>query len=174
MSHPIKYPLARLSPAKRELTVLQFSREYVDAGDIEKALAMLRPLVESRESAERFEGRVTFFFAGWDEDPRETAAIAEIRRWFQKLTGEFPYWFHLVEKEGDTLFHVLRLLCKGHCESVNNGLIGWRFDDTAEISARLMALFDHHNSLYERLGLPEEMNERISQEIAQLIDCSLE
>jgi len=30
------------------------------------------------------------------------------------------------------------------------------------------------NGLYDRLGLPEEMNERISQEIAQLIECSFE
>jgi prevent-host-death family protein len=36
------------------------------------------------------------------------------------------------------------------------------------------AAMDYMNGLYDRLGLPEEMNERISQEIAQLIECSLQ
>ena len=35
-------------------------------------------------------------------------------------------------------------------------------------------LLGYMNGLYERLDLPEAMNERISQEIAQLIECSLQ
>lgn len=29
------------------------------------------------------------------------------------------------------------------------------------------------NQMYDRLGLPEEMNERVPQEVAQLVECSL-
>lgn len=29
------------------------------------------------------------------------------------------------------------------------------------------------NQMYDGLGLPEEMNERVSQEVAQLVECSL-
>ena len=36
-----------------------------------------------------------------------------------------------------------------------------------------LVLFEHMNELHDRLGLPEELNERISQEVAQLIECSL-
>lgn len=170
MSYTIKYPRARLSPSKQELAVFQFSREYIEAGDLKRALDMLAPLTESRESAERFEGTLTFFFDGWDDDPRETAAIPEIRAWFQKLTGEWPYWLHYVEKEGDTLFHVLRLICAGHYEGIREGMALWRFDDLAQLSDNLEVLFGYMNQLHDRLGLPDEMNRRVSEEVAQLLE----
>jgi hypothetical protein len=34
-------------------------------------------------------------------------------------------------------------------------------------------LLGYMNQMYNRLGLPEEMNERVSQEVAQLVECSL-
>lgn len=104
MPHRIKYPLARLSPANQELLAIDFPREQVVTGNIAPMLEVLSPLAESRENAERFEGRVTFFFSGWDEDPRETAEIPEIRQWFADLTADFPYWLHLIEKEGAPSF----------------------------------------------------------------------
>lgn len=91
MPHKIKYPLARLSPAKNELAVIEFKRGDIEAGNIAQALGILAAMAESRENAETFEGRTTFFFSGWDDDPRETAEIPEIRRWFGDLTAEFPY-----------------------------------------------------------------------------------
>ena len=60
--------------------MLQFDRDDGVAGNLAPALEMLEPLIASRENAELFEGRITFFFAGWGQDPRETAAILEIRR----------------------------------------------------------------------------------------------
>ncbi|MGX2041891.1 chlororespiratory reduction 6 domain-containing protein [Methylocaldum sp. MU1018] len=119
MAHSIKYPLARLFPAKQELLVIDFPHEQVASGNIAPMLEVLSPLAESRENAERFEGRLAFYFSGWDDDPRETAEIPEIRQWFADLTADFPYWLHFIEKEGDTFFHVLRLLCKGHIERIS-------------------------------------------------------
>lgn len=169
--HHIRYPRARLSPSKQELAVVEFERRHIEAGDIKAALAMLAPMAASRESAERFEGTLTFYFSGYDEDPRETAAIPEIRAWFQELTGEFPYWLHFVEKEGDTFFHVLRLLCSGHYEGINGeGLMGWRFDDVGEFGDVMETLFGYMNLLCEQLGLPHEMNQRISEEVGQLLE----
>jgi hypothetical protein len=52
-------------------------------------------------------------------------------------------------------------------------MVGWRFDDLSNVSAIMRTLFNHQNSLYERLGLSEEMNMRIAEEIAQLIEGSL-
>jgi hypothetical protein len=34
-------------------------------------------------------------------------------------------------------------------------------------------LFNHQNALYERLGLPEEMNQRVSEEIGQILENNL-
>ena len=169
----IRYPKARLSPSKPDRVIVEFSRKDVEAGYIDTALARLQILVEDKASAEQWEGCVTFFFSGWDNDPRETAQIPEIRHWFAKLSKAFPYWFHICEKEGDTVTHVFRLLCSGHIESIKEGMVGWRFDDLSNVSAIMRTLFNHQNSLYERLGLSEEMNMRIAEEIAQLIEGSL-
>lgn len=75
MPHKIKYLLARLSPAKNELVVIEFKRGDIEAGSIAPALEILAVLAESRENAEAFEGRITFVFSGYDEDPRETSEI---------------------------------------------------------------------------------------------------
>ena len=90
-----------------------------------------------------------FYFEGWDLDPRETQEIPEIRANFLEVTAEFPYWLHFVEKEGETLLHLFRLLCR--CHSVRHdqepGLGGWRFDDLREFDRQLGLLFNAMNHL---------------------------
>ena len=54
----IRYPKARLSPSKPELVVIEFSREDVEAGYIDTALARLQILVDDKVSAEQWEGCV--------------------------------------------------------------------------------------------------------------------
>lgn len=70
MTYNIRYSHARLSPAKQELLVIEFARRHIDAGDIGEMLEVLAPMVESRENAEIFEGRVTFFFAAFGQGER--------------------------------------------------------------------------------------------------------
>jgi len=77
------------------------------------------------------------------------------------------------EKEGDTVAHVFRLLCHGHVECVKDSIVGWRFDDLRNVTVMMRILFNHQNAMYERLALSENMNERVSEEIAQLLECSL-
>ena len=81
MRHNIRYPRARLSPAKDELVVVEFARLHIEGGDIKEMLKALLPMAGSRENATLLEGRVSFFFSGWDDDPRETAEIPELRAW---------------------------------------------------------------------------------------------
>lgn len=169
-----KYPRAQFSPAKDEMLAIAIMRESVVKHDIRPLLDKLLPLAATREAAIAWEGKVTFFFDGWDQDPRETAEIPAIRAYFLDVTAEFPYWFHFVEKVGDTFWHVLRLLCRGHREQTRPGMIGWQFDDHEELFRQIHLLLGHMNGLHDQLGLPAEMNERIAQEIAQLIECSFE
>ena len=171
----IRYPKARLSPAKDELVVVEFARRHIESGDIGEMLKALKPMAATRENAQLFEGRVTFYLSGWDEDPRETAEILEIRAWFSKLTGEFPYWLHFLEKQGDSILHAMRLLCTGHYEKGPvEGMVGWSFDDLREFETKILTLFGYMNGMYGGLGLPEGLNERVSEEVSQLIACSFE
>jgi len=166
---PIDYPKARFSPAKDEFIVVEFNRDEIERGDLRRVYDILSGLTEAKEAAEFAEGKLMFFFSGWDDDPRE------ICRWFVRLTEVFPYWMHFVEKQGSTLSHVLMLLCQGATEySPNTGMVGWRFADLNELREKVLWLLSAQNVLYEKLGLPKEMNDRISQEVAELIRCSLE
>jgi hypothetical protein len=169
-----KYPLAHHSPVKDELMVIGITRESVDTGDVRPLLDKLQALAATREAAIAWEGKLAFYFDGWNDDPRETAEIPEIRRYFLDVTAEFPYWLHYIEKVGDTFGHVLRLLCRGHVERQPDGVMGWAFDDMNDLQRQIGLLLGGMTALYDRLGLPEEMHERVSQEVAQLIECSLQ
>ena len=169
-----RYPRARLSPAKDELLAIAVSHTSVIEGDVAPLVARLDALVASRAQALRWEGRVTFFFEGWDDDPRETAEIPEIRAYFARATEAAPYWLHLGEKTGDTLLHVLRLLTPGHREALREGLVGWRFDDLRAVMTCVTTLFNGMNALHERLGIDDAVNERITEEVAQLIENALQ
>ncbi len=169
-----KYPLARLSPAKDDILIITITRASVMTCDIAPMQEKLTTLSSTREAAVKWEGTVTFAFEGWDNDPRETAEIPEIRAYFAALTEAWPYWLHFAEKVGDTIPHVLRLLCRGRYERPRPGLVGWRFADFDDIKRLLSRLFCGQNVMYERLALPEEINERIAQEIAQLIESTFQ
>jgi hypothetical protein len=169
-----KYPLARLSPAKADILVIAITRESVMTADIAPMLEKLTTLSSTREAALKWEGTLTFVFEGWDDDPRETAEIPEIRSYFAALAEAWPYWLHFSEKVGDTIPHVLRLLCRGRYERPRPGLVGWQFESFDEIGRVLARLFCGQNAMYDRLALPEEINERIAQEIAQLIECTFQ
>ncbi|MGB5736175.1 MAG: hypothetical protein WBM40_17195 [Thiohalocapsa sp.] len=65
------------------------------------------------------------------------------------------YWLHFSEKTGDTLPHILRLLCAGHVERISEGIGGWKFRDIHEVTRLVFVLFEHMNELHDRLGLPD-------------------
>lgn len=174
MRHSVRHPKARLSPAKDRLIVIEFARERVEAMDVSKALEHLSALTGSADAAIQSEGAVTFLFEGWDDDPRELAEIPEVRRWFQKLNTAYPYWLHVGEKVGDTVMRAMQLLCGGQCVRSRPGLVGWRFDDAHEFGRVLYGLFNGMNELHERLGLPNAMNERITEEVSELLGASFE
>jgi hypothetical protein len=104
---PIEYPKGRLSPAQDEFIVVEFRRNEVERGDLARVCDLLSALTISKETAEFGEGRLMFFFSGWDDDPREIWEIPDIRAWYGKLTEVFPYWLHFAEKQGNTLLNAL-------------------------------------------------------------------
>ena len=174
MSHTPRYPLARASTSKDQLLAFAIARQSVMECDPSYLLNLLKDISSTRQQVIDHEGVVTFYFDGWDADPRETAEIPEIRAYFAALNKGFPYWLHYVEKVDDTLFHILRLLCAGHYERKRAGFCAWRFDDPQQMSTTLLTLFGHMNVLHDRFDIPELTNRRISEEVAQLIECSLE
>jgi len=154
--------------------VLQVMKPSVMECDPSHLLNLLKELSTTREQVLSYEGCITLVFDGWDDDPRETAEIPEIRAYFAKLTQRFPYWLHYVEKAGDTFFHVLRLLCTGHYEQKTPGMVAWCFDDLNEMQRICLHLVDQMELLHRQHNIPDLTSQRINEEIAQLIECTLE
>lgn len=169
-----QHPLARLSPVPKQLVVLTISRESVMAGDIASVLDTLGAFSASREAALHWEGTLTLMFEGWEDDRRELSAIPEVRAYFRALTDAWPYWWHYIEKVGETFAMVLCLLCRGEAVPSQSGLVGWRFTDLNEVDHQIIELFMGMNQLYDRLELPERLNEQVSEQIAELLSCTLQ
>lgn len=75
-----------------------------------------------------------------------------------------PLLVPCLRERGDTVAHVFRLLCPGHVECRQDGVVGWRFEDLQNLAVTMQVLFDQQNSLYERLGLSEDMNQRVRRD----------
>ena len=52
-------------------------------------------------------------------------------------------------------------------------MVGWSFDHLREFETKILTLFGYMNEMYDRLGLPG-LNERVGEEVSQLIACSFE
>lgn len=81
-------PKARLPHPNLNLVVIEFSREDVEAGYVDTALARAR--YWSMMGAFVLRWRCGPSSSPWDDDIRETAQIPEIRDWFAKLSSAFP------------------------------------------------------------------------------------
>jgi hypothetical protein len=168
-----RYPLARESTVKHDLVVIKIIRESVMDCDPSHMLKLLKNFTTTRPQIVAYEGRITFIFDGWDNDPRETAEIPEIRAYFSALTEKFPHWMHYVEKAGDTFMHVMRLLCTGHYEQKLPGVVSWSFDDLNEMKQVVEFLSLNMDRWHRRNNITYQDNQRIHQEIAQLIEATL-
>ena len=173
MSYQVPYPLARASTVKEDLVLIQIMRESVMDCDPSHMLELLKNITSTREQVMAFEGRVTFYFDGWDDDPREVAEIPEIRAYFAALTAKFPYWLHYAEKAGDTVMRVMQLLSKGHFVERQSGVVTWSFDDIEDMKRVLDHLASHLGRWHSRHNITYRDNQRIHQEVAQLIECTL-
>lgn len=174
MSYRPHYPLARASTVKEDLVVIQIMRESVMDCDPSYMLELLKSITSTREQVVAYEGRITFYFDGWDDDPRETAEIPEIRAYFTALTEKFPYWMHYAEKAGDTFIHVMRLLCKGHYEPKSPEVVTWSFDDLEQMKQVVEYLAIQMNRWHRRHNITYLDNQRIHEEVAQLIGATLQ
>jgi hypothetical protein len=169
-----RYPLANTSTVKDDLVAIKIMRESVMDCDVSHMLKLLKNVTSTRAQVLAFEGRVTFFFDGWDDDPREVAEIPEIRAYFVALTDKFPYWFHYAEKSGDTVIRVMQLLCTGHYVERKPGLVAWSFDDLEEMKRVVTQLATGMDRWHSRHNITYRDNQRIHQEIAQMIEATLE
>jgi hypothetical protein len=134
------------------------SKEDVEAGDIDGALAFLVGLLQPAR-ARRFKSRLFFGISGYDEDSRELFQIPEVRLWMRELDVAFPYWFYFLSKHAATMEFVTFSLCD-YVEGPSGALIAPAV--LADFASRHFAAM---NSLFEKLGESEDAIEKLTKEI---------
>jgi hypothetical protein len=161
---------SRFSPVKDQQIVVVCDSASIATGDISEVLSSLKSLSGDRSSAMSAEGAVTLVFNGYDDDPRELHSIPEVREWFTKLFEAWPYWAFFASRIDETVPLVLTLLLPGETVAGEHGMVGWAFD-LDKLKPLLFKMFGYQNELIERLGIGEDMNERVSRDFLEAVQA---
>ena len=78
--------------------VVVVSRAEVGALDTSAALAVLKMLTESPDTAREFVERVDISFHGYDHTSQELFEIPEVRNFVYQLDEQFPFWLFFLSK----------------------------------------------------------------------------
>lgn len=161
-------PVSLFSPAKNQQVIVVCDSAAITAGDISGVITVLKSLSSDRSSAMSAEGAVTLVFHGYDDDPRELEAIPEVRKWFAQLFEAWPYWSFFASRIDQTVPLVLSLLLSGEAVAGEPGMVGWCFD-LDELKPLLLEMFGHQNELIEKLGISEDVNERVTHDFLEAV-----
>lgn len=152
-----------------DLVIVSIGRREVAEGLVGTVVERLMLLSDSKENAVKFCGRLTFTFDGWENDPREIYQIPEIVSYFRTITRQWPFWLHFLEKHGDSIGLTVMLLNEAKPVFAKGGHRVAAIDPQA-LRATLLKLFDGMNILYDNLGLNEDLNRKVTEEVIAAIE----
>ncbi len=161
---------SRFSPVKDQQIIVVCDSVSIATGDISEVLSALKSLSGDRASAMSAEGTVTLVFNGYDDDPRELESIPEVRKWFAKLFEAWPYWSFFASRIDQTVPLVLTLLLPGETVAGEPGMVGWAFD-LDKLKPLMLKMFGYQNELIERLGIGEDVNERVTRDFLEAVQA---
>jgi len=148
---------------------LEFSKQEVLAGLIGTAVERLMLLSDSRENVEKFRGRVSFVFDGYGADPREIYDIPEIVKYLNAMTNAWPFWYHFLEKDAESVGMLTLALANAHAVSQSGGVTSVNVD-LDRLRAAMMRLYDGMNVLHEAMDIDESINMSITEEVVHAIE----
>ncbi len=134
---------------------------------------------------EKVQGRLEIMVDGYNHDKRELYEIPEVRRWFKKVDKEKVAWFYFCNTVPQTFGLTLYFMCVSNAKVIDDRerLTGFQVLDAMKEKAShpkirvtfnpklYAAALDENwlrlNQKTEALGLPEEMNKKISREVTE-------
>ncbi len=134
----------------------------IQSGDLSTVLDMLQGFLQSQDAVVNGRGRVSLFFEGYDDDPRDVYDIPEIRRYAKALDEAFPYWFYFVilDQPGGSTLQVLAL-CLCRVVKVSGG----SKPDTDDYKKFLFSHIAALNELCDRFQLGNEVKLQVTDEV---------
>lgn len=151
-----------------DFVVIEFSKDEVKAGLIGTAVERLMLLSDTPEYADRFMDGITFTFSGYDEDPRSVHQIPECVAYLRNITNAWPFWYHFLEKKGDSIAILMLCLCDSKVVYQSGGQVGTSID-MDQLTKEMLRMFDGMNALHTMHHFPEHLNRRMTDQVAQSI-----
>jgi hypothetical protein len=149
-----------LSDSGVDFLQIVVDRADVESGSTETTLRLLQRLFETTETVKRFRGSVEVVFHGYNDDLRELYEIEEVCRYLILLDQVFPYWFYFASLEGQLLILLMIVECKH--QKTPDGLV---MNDKYQRAMFLERHFSAMNSIFEKYGFDESLNEALSKAI---------
>lgn len=150
-----------------DLIVVLLDQVNISVCNTTPAVTALRTLLTDPTRVRHFAGRVTFAFHGYDGQTDELYQNPIVCTFVERLTEQFPYWFHFVRKDDDALFVLVMCLLGPDgvtAEHQPDGRV--RLDvSPSKFNEVVMTLFEHMNGLYADNGLSDEENSAMTQKV---------
>lgn len=140
---------------KPALIIFEISKEDINSGNISSALERLHVLTDSVENTRLYRSSLAIMVDGYNNDPRELYEIQEVRKFFQRLTEDWPHWLWFLNPEMGSVELLMSLLCKIRIIRSKNGL-ATEFVQKTEVVDRLRDMLDRGNILFTTYNIPEE------------------
>jgi hypothetical protein len=149
--------------------ILVIDREVIERKAYGKVLAPLKLLAADRESIRKYANSVYLVFNGYDNDKRELFEIAEVRDFVQALHGEFPHWFHFLNKVDPTLLLVCCCIVPSKVIAREDGQVGIEMKQGG-MARLILELYSEMNHLYSENGLTKKENELMTSIVNEYLD----
>ena len=107
---------------------------------------------------------------GFDEDPRELYKIPECVRFVRALAGEWNFWLHFTDLEGDSLGVLLRMLVDIEPKFTADGRAYVALSDPDQWPRAVAQLFLGLNALYAQYGFTEAQLEQRSMDVNAVME----
>jgi len=101
---------------------------------------------------------------------QELSTRIAIDPFVRTLTREWPFWFHFLEKDGDSMAVLLRLLIDVNVVRHGRESVGVTIADLKQSTRVLHQLFDGMNVLYSMHDYSEQENIDMTTEVFQCMD----
>jgi hypothetical protein len=136
-------------------------RNDIENSNVEPTFAVLKRLLQDRQTVEGFRGRLDIGFHGYDDDSRELYEIEEVRRFIAELDKKFPFWLYFLDLYSGTLALIHLCLCR-YWKRADGMLVLDERDRERFFEEHYVAV----NWLFVTYGMDEKNNEALTMQVS--------
>nr|WP_236783317.1 chlororespiratory reduction 6 domain-containing protein [Aliivibrio fischeri] len=133
--------------------------EYLNFSGIDD---LIERLTRTKELLLNNRNKLSLWFAGYDDDPRELYEIPEIRRWFRVSVERGIPWFYFLSNLEESM--TLKIFLYSYCNIEKKKPI--TNDTYKNINDWINSNFHNLNKFIDENNVPEVVNETISKNIS--------